>query len=106
MEKHEIEAIQTAVDKVKPIHVWVVSYGMTHSYLVLHIHSGNYPRGLKLECNDCFYISGKTQHGSYEFLNVKTEKDETGEDALVIRADNDSFVVKCGSIHLSDSSKV
>ena len=94
--------LQEIFEAYSQLYVWVIHYGITHHYMELAIHKGDYPKYTKLVCEDCFYFSGFTQGGPYRLKVTEYQDNQTNElTIIIISGYNDEFLVKCGGIRVS-----
>lgn len=94
--ENDLDAVRTALSENAAWCVWVIEYGMTHSFMRLALHPGTYPRHLQLECSECLRFEGDLRGGPYT-LDVRT-CDWHGTAALELRDVEGRFRLICGQI--------
>ena len=55
------------------LHVWVLSYGITHHAMHLALHKGDFPRHIELICLGVTYFAGEMQGGAQSLRLVDGE---------------------------------
>ena len=82
------------------LYIWVIHYGIAHHYMELAVHKGDYPRCVKIACEDCFYFSGFLQGGPY-IPDVSVHQDsKTGESIVIISGNTNELVIRCSKIRI------
>ena len=96
---NEISQVQQLFQKENSFFVLIKSYAITHSYLLLALHRGNYPKSIEIGCCDCFYLSGLTAGGPYQ-LHITIDTDDEGRQYVALCGNKTEFVVKCNNIKI------
>jgi hypothetical protein len=88
--------LEVVLAERKEWHLWVIEYGITHSFMCLALHPGSFPRHIKLGCYDCVYIEGFLQGGPYVLKLTDTKWH--GDSMRELRDAKGSFRLVCGRI--------
>ena len=95
-DQNDLDRLRSLLSENAKWHVWVIEYGLTHSFMRLALHVGSYPRHTKLECSDCVRFEGDLQGGPYS-LEVQ-DCDWHGDMVVELRDVDGRFRVVCGRI--------
>jgi hypothetical protein len=73
----QVEALKALLQSRNGWYLWVMEYGITHSFMRLALHDGSFPLHHAIECGDCDFFSGNLHGGPY-FLEVDILETERG----------------------------
>jgi hypothetical protein len=79
-----------------PTHLWVVSYGITHSVMVLAIHAGQFIGYEELVAGGCVSFRGELQGGPYRIRVA-----QAADDLLYVRDEDGTFELVCSRLRLT-----
>jgi hypothetical protein len=93
-----MEALKALLRAQETWHLWVIEYGITHSFMRLALHDGSFPKHHRLECGDCVYLAGPLQGGPY-VLEVDVAEEE-GRTLIELRSSDRQMRLVCGRMRI------
>lgn len=85
--------------------VMLKSYGITHGLVEISLDTNPYPKRIDLVCYGCNYISGEVLSGPYKWTVEEINEGNDIKYCLIGKNNNNSFILKCDSIHLLKHTK-
>jgi hypothetical protein len=79
-----------------PTHLWVVTYGITHSVMLFAIHEGQFKGYEELVAGGCVSFRGALQGGPYRLCVVPVE-----DNLLRLYDDGGAFELVCSRLYLT-----
>jgi hypothetical protein len=90
----QINELKALIRTEKKWHLWIISYGISHHYMELALHEGDFPNHYKLGCRNCDFWQGSLQGGPY-LLEIDILETH-GQQMIEVRSTDGSLRFVCG----------